>query len=49
MDDFPILVFKKLKTLLIVSELLTDEDFGSLIPFKDGFLNLIFFNFPKNI
>ena len=46
-DDLPILDFKKSKTLFNGLGFLLSGDLGSLIPFRDGFFNLISFNFPK--
>ena len=46
-DDRPIFVFTKSISLVIGLGFFLSGDFGSFIPFKDGFLNFKFLSFPK--
>ena len=46
-EDFPILDLKKSTTLLNGLSLFLIGDFGSLIPFNDGFFIFKFLNFPN--
>ena len=46
-EDFPILDLKKSTTLLNGLSLFLIGDFGSLMPFNDGFFIFKFLNFPN--